>query len=53
MQQFAAGNRNEFFQIWNANIDENVRNQDAVAQKLEFYLNIYFAIYPLKYNKKV
>ncbi|KAK7477929.1 hypothetical protein BaRGS_00030838 [Batillaria attramentaria] len=28
-----------------------VQDSDSVAQKLEFYLNIYFAVYPVKYNQ--
>lgn len=34
-------------------LPENIRNDDAVAQKLEFYLNVHFAIYPLKHGQNV
>jgi hypothetical protein len=47
------GKRTDFFHLWNQCISEKIRNEDAVSQKLEFYLNIYFAIYPLKYGAGV
>lgn len=50
---FEAGQGTEFFQMWTEYLPENIRNQDTVAQKLEFYLNIYFAIYPIKHGTGV
>ena len=47
------GDGKSFFRVWNRNLPENIRNNDSVAQKLEFYVNIFFAIYPLKYSKGV
>ncbi|XP_030842980.1 lisH domain-containing protein ARMC9 isoform X2 [Strongylocentrotus purpuratus] len=47
---FKTGARYEFFTIWNENVPEPVRSNDAVCKKLEFYLNIYFAIFPIKYH---
>ncbi|XP_022090027.1 lisH domain-containing protein ARMC9-like isoform X3 [Acanthaster planci] len=47
---FKAGSRKEFFQLWDENIPESVKANDPVCKKLEFYLSIYFAIYPIKYQ---
>ncbi|XP_033763638.1 lisH domain-containing protein ARMC9-like isoform X2 [Pecten maximus] len=51
MQQFHKGKRDRCFKLWNENLPPNVRDSDAVAKKLEFYLNIYFAIYPIKFGR--
>ena len=53
LQLFQNGHADEFFAVWEQFLPSKIRNEDAVAQKLEFYLNIYFAIYPLKHNQKV
>ncbi|XP_071508991.1 lisH domain-containing protein ARMC9-like [Diadema antillarum] len=47
---FKSGARHEFFLLWDENISESVRNNDAVCKKLEFYLSIYFAIFPIFYG---
>ncbi|OWF46707.1 LisH domain-containing protein ARMC9 [Mizuhopecten yessoensis] len=51
MQQFHKGKRDRCFKLWNEHLPPNVRDSDAVAKKLEFYLNIYFAIYPIKFGR--
>ena len=53
LQLFHEGKRHEFLVLWNQTVPDAVRTEEAAAQKLEFYLNIYFAIYPLKYDKEV
>ena len=53
LQLFEDGHAEEFFIVWEQLLPAKIRNEDAVAQKLEFYLYIYFAIYPLKHNRKV
>ncbi|KAK2175425.1 hypothetical protein NP493_733g00009 [Ridgeia piscesae] len=53
LKQFHLGRSREFFQLWNEYIPDSVRSDDIVAQKLEFYLHIYFAIHPLKKGEKV
>ncbi|KAM8888674.1 lisH domain-containing protein ARMC9 isoform 1-T5 [Synchiropus picturatus] len=45
---FDDGDQKVFFEIWTENIPSELNNTDAEAQTLEFYLNIYFAIYPLR-----
>ncbi|KAK3586337.1 hypothetical protein CHS0354_019997 [Potamilus streckersoni] len=51
MQLFHKGKRKVFFNMWEENLPITLRDGDSVAQKLEFYLNIYFAIYPIKFAK--
>ncbi|KAJ8374321.1 hypothetical protein SKAU_G00049010 [Synaphobranchus kaupii] len=50
LSSFEDGDCKVFFELWNGNIPPDVRDFDPVAQKLEFYLHIHFAIYPLKYT---
>ncbi len=48
IQLFCHGQRKEFFRRWLQNIPSSFVNEDVAAQKLEFQLNIHFAIYPLR-----
>ncbi|XP_075427071.1 lisH domain-containing protein ARMC9 isoform X5 [Ascaphus truei] len=45
---FDDGDRKVFFELWEEHVPPETRNGDALAQKLEFYLHIHFAIFPLK-----
>ncbi|XP_069583106.1 lisH domain-containing protein ARMC9 isoform X2 [Ranitomeya imitator] len=47
---FEAGERKTFFETWNEQVPPDTRNNDPLAQKLEFYLHIHFAIFPLKHK---
>jgi hypothetical protein len=47
-QLFASGQRKEFFRRWLQNVPSSLLNEDIATQKLEFELNIHFAIYPLR-----
>ncbi|XP_073531379.1 lisH domain-containing protein ARMC9 isoform X2 [Phyllobates terribilis] len=47
---FEDGERKTFFETWNEHVPPDTRNNDPLAQKLEFYLHIHFAIFPLKHN---
>uniref|UniRef100_A0A0B7BQE6 LisH domain-containing protein ARMC9 n=1 Tax=Arion vulgaris TaxID=1028688 RepID=A0A0B7BQE6_9EUPU len=40
-----------FFKLWNEYLPKDVKDDDSISQKLNFYLNIYFAVYPVKYNQ--
>jgi len=40
------GNRSKFFQLWNRFVPYVLRQNDIICQKLEFYLQIYFSVYP-------
>lgn len=44
------GDRKTFFETWNEHVPLETRINDPLAQKLEFYLHIHFAIFPLKHN---
>ncbi|XP_055472744.1 lisH domain-containing protein ARMC9 isoform X4 [Psammomys obesus] len=45
---FDSGDQKVFFDLWERHILSSLRDTDSVAQKLEFYLHIHFAIYLLK-----
>ncbi|NXK52962.1 ARMC9 protein, partial [Chauna torquata] len=47
---FENGEQKAFFQLWEEHISSSVRDNEPVAQKLEFYLHIYFATYLLKHS---
>ncbi|XP_068137383.1 lisH domain-containing protein ARMC9 isoform X2 [Hyperolius riggenbachi] len=50
LSAFEDGDRKTFFEKWEEHVPAEIRSGDPVAQKLEFYLNIHFAIFPLKSN---
>lgn len=50
---FDSGMRSKFFHTWDSCISVDIREGDSWCQKLEFYLNLYFAVYPLKTDKSV
>ncbi|XP_052049563.1 lisH domain-containing protein ARMC9 isoform X2 [Apodemus sylvaticus] len=45
---FDSGDQKAFFDLWEGHIPSSIRDTDLMAQKLEFYLHIHFAIYLLK-----
>ncbi|NWU76767.1 ARMC9 protein, partial [Onychorhynchus coronatus] len=45
---FENGEQKVFFQLWEEHLSSSVRDNDPVAQKLEFYLHIHFATFLLK-----
>ena len=45
-QAFNTGNRDNFFQLWNRYVPIMIRQEDLICQKLEFYLQIYFSVFP-------
>ncbi|XP_070802661.1 lisH domain-containing protein ARMC9 [Pituophis catenifer annectens] len=49
LMSFSDGDQDVFFELWEERIPSSVREQEAVAQKLEFYLHIHFAIFLLKH----
>lgn len=46
LQAFEQGKREHFFISWNRFVPLGHRANDLKCQKLEFYVHIYFAIYP-------
>ena len=47
---FGLGRKNEFFKSWKRIIPNHIRLREPPLQKLEFYIQVYFAIYPLLYR---
>ncbi|KAK2501252.1 hypothetical protein MC885_017205 [Smutsia gigantea] len=47
---FDSGDQKVFFDLWEEHIPSSIQDGDSVAQKLEFYLHIHFAIYLLKHS---
>uniref|UniRef100_A0A8D2CYG4 LisH domain-containing protein ARMC9 n=1 Tax=Sciurus vulgaris TaxID=55149 RepID=A0A8D2CYG4_SCIVU len=47
---FDGGDQKAFFDLWEEHVPNSIRDGDSLAQKLEFYLHIHFAIYLLKYS---
>ncbi|XP_023258468.1 lisH domain-containing protein ARMC9 isoform X2 [Seriola lalandi dorsalis] len=48
LSSFDDGDHKVFFELWVENIPSEVKDTDAEAQSLEFYLYIHFTIYPLR-----
>ncbi|XP_074524604.1 lisH domain-containing protein ARMC9 isoform X2 [Halichoeres trimaculatus] len=48
LSSFDDGDHKVFFELWADNIPAEVKDTDAEAQSLEFYLHIHFTIYPLR-----
>ncbi|XP_016111305.1 lisH domain-containing protein ARMC9-like isoform X2 [Sinocyclocheilus grahami] len=48
LSSFNDGDYKVFSELWAKTIPPEIRDFDPVAQKLEFYLQIHFTIYPLK-----
>jgi LisH domain-containing protein ARMC9 len=46
LNAFDLGKREHFFISWNRFVPIQLRSGDLKCQKLEFYIHIYFAIYP-------
>ncbi|XP_064642056.1 lisH domain-containing protein ARMC9-like isoform X2 [Lineus longissimus] len=51
IKYFQLGNGHKFFKLWDSFLPPDIKNDDPVAQKLEFYLNIYFATFPMREGK--
>ena len=47
---FGLGRKIEFFKSWKRIIPNHIRLREPPLQKLEFYIQVYFAIYPLLYR---
>ncbi|XP_040897066.1 lisH domain-containing protein ARMC9 isoform X3 [Toxotes jaculatrix] len=48
LSSFDDGDYKVFFELWTENIPSEIKDTDAQAQSLEFYLHIHFTIYPLR-----
>ena len=47
IQYFYQGDKDEFFEIWNSLISNSHKEKPIETQKLEFYLMVYFAVFPI------
>ncbi|XP_069871136.1 lisH domain-containing protein ARMC9 isoform X3 [Dipodomys merriami] len=45
---FDNGDQKVFFDLWEEHVPSTIRENDSLAQKLEFYVHIHFAIFLLK-----
>uniref|UniRef100_A0A8C3SQK1 LisH domain-containing protein ARMC9 n=1 Tax=Chelydra serpentina TaxID=8475 RepID=A0A8C3SQK1_CHESE len=50
LSAFEDGDQKVFFELWEEHISSSLRDNEPLAQKLEFYLHIHFAIYLLKHS---
>ncbi|KAJ7324659.1 hypothetical protein JRQ81_017679 [Phrynocephalus forsythii] len=50
LMSFTDGDQAVFFELWEGHVSPSVRDNEAIAQKLEFYLHIHFAIFLLKHT---
>lgn len=48
LTSFDDGDHKVFFELWTNHISSEVKESDAAAQSLEFYLYIHFTIYPMR-----
>ncbi len=52
INSFNTGNKIEFFQQWNRMIPNHMKLNEPAINRLDFFLEIYFAIYPILGEKK-
>ena len=48
LQHFDNGRRTEFFSEWETHINPELRENNIFCQKLEFTLQIHFAVLPMR-----
>jgi hypothetical protein len=54
LEMFDKGRRKRFFDLWIEHVEGKLKREDDTSmQKIEFYVNLYFAIYPLKHQIEV
>ena len=46
-QNFNTGKKTEFFTLWSRLIPSHIRNREKQLLRLEFFLNVYFSLYPV------
>ena len=49
---FFSGKKSEFFKLWNRKIPSHLKSKEISLEKLEFFLQIYFAVFPILGDKK-
>ena len=53
LKYFESGNKNEFFKQWKRLIPNHMKLIEPTLCKLDFYLEIYFALFPIMGNKPI
>jgi len=46
--EFDNANFQTFWELWEKNVPEDIRTKDQTCQRLEFYIHIHFAVYPIR-----
>jgi len=49
---FLSGKKSEFFKLWNRIIPSHLKSKEILLEKLEFFLQIYFGVFPILGDKK-
>lgn len=50
IKTLSLGNKEDFFKQWNRIIPNHIKLREGQVEKTEFYIQVYFAIYPLLYK---
>jgi len=53
LETFDGGHRKRFFDMWLENFQQSDHDGDLSVEQLEFYLNVYFAVYARKHQVDV
>jgi len=53
LEMYDYGRRKHFFDLWSDNFQHAIRGDNLTFDQLEFYLNVYFAIYARKHRTDV
>lgn len=46
--EFDAGQHQMFWKLWEDHVPKDIRTKDYTCQRLEFYIQIHFAVYPIR-----
>lgn len=46
--EFDAGQYEMFWKLWDDHVPHDIRTKDYTCQRLEFYVQIHFAVYPIR-----
>uniref|UniRef100_H2YYH6 LisH domain-containing protein ARMC9 n=1 Tax=Ciona savignyi TaxID=51511 RepID=H2YYH6_CIOSA len=45
---YSSGVSEEFWRLWEENVPYEIRSKDQTCQRLEFYIHIHFAVFPIR-----
>ena len=49
--EFDSGNQAGFWSLWEEHIPEEIRHKDQTCRRLEFYIQIHFAVFPIRVGR--